>query len=107
MTTSALVTLPKIIRANEVFELRLLIAHVMESGFRPGSFGQILPRDIVRKVQCKFLNSVVFEAQFFPAVAANPLLVLNLKVPRSGELEVVWSGDNNFVHREIVLIDLA
>jgi sulfur-oxidizing protein SoxZ len=107
LTTSALVTLPKVIRANEVFEVRLLIAHAMESGFRPGNFGQILARDIVRKVQCKFQNVVVFEAQFFPAVAANPLLVFSLKVPRSGALEVVWVGDNNFAHREIARINLA
>jgi sulfur-oxidizing protein SoxZ len=107
LTTSALVSLPKIIRANEVFEVRLLIAHAMESGFRPGNFGQILARNIVRTVQCKFQNVIVFEAQFFPAVAANPLLVFSLKVPSSGELEIVWMGDNNFIHRETALVNLA
>jgi sulfur-oxidizing protein SoxZ len=107
LTTSALVTLPKTIRPNETFEVRLLIAHVMETGLRPNNLGRILPRDIVKKVQCKFQNETVFEAEFFPAVAANPLLVFSLKVPREGQLEVTWSGDNNFSHREVAMIRLA
>ncbi len=107
MSTSALITVPKVIRANDIIEVRLLIAHVMESGYRPSNIGQIQPRNIIRKVQCTFLNTLVFEAQFFPSVAANPLLVFNLKVQRDGELEVIWTGDNNFSHRETSRISLS
>jgi sulfur-oxidizing protein SoxZ len=46
----------------------------MESGFRVGAEGRRLPRDIVRRFECQLDGELVFAADLFPAIAANPYL---------------------------------
>src|SRR5690606_27064493 len=48
----ALVNLPERTRANELVRVRALIAHPMETGYRPGADGRALPRDILRRFTC-------------------------------------------------------
>jgi sulfur-oxidizing protein SoxZ len=91
-----LITLPPSARKGEVVEVRALIAHVMESGFRPGADGRVVPRDIVRKFACRYNGETVFSAELSPAIAANPYLAFHVLANESGTLEFEWSGDNGF-----------
>ena len=45
-----LIQAPASARKGEAIEVRVTIAHAMETGFRPGADGRVLPRDIVRQV---------------------------------------------------------
>jgi len=96
----ALVTLPSSARRGEVVELRVLIAHPMETGYRPGADGKVLPRDIVRTFTCRYNGETVFSAELFPAVSANPYLVFHTVATESGTLEFRWQGDNGFDQTE-------
>ena len=49
----ALLTVPKTVRRGEVFEIRALIGHPMESGFRAGPEGKVQPRDIIQRFNCR------------------------------------------------------
>ena len=103
----AIVTVPARVRAGEVVEIRALIQHPMETGYRSGSEGQPLPRDLVRRVECRFEGELVFAADLHAAVAANPYLAFHLRVPRSGTLSVAWQGDRGFAHTETARITVA
>ena len=70
----ALVTMPKTAKRGEVIEIRTLIAHPMETGYRPGEDGAIVPRNLIRQLICHYDDVVVFSAELYPAVAANPLI---------------------------------
>ena len=59
-----------------------------------------LPRDLVRRFECRLDGELVFAADLFAAVSANPYLAFWLRAQRSGELSFVWRGDNGFEHRE-------
>lgn len=89
---------------GEVVEIKTLIRHRMESGFRRDSRGQIVPRDILTRFSCRYLGREVFSAELFPAVAANPFLSFYLTATESGTLEFRWTDQhgNSFVDsREI------
>ncbi|HEV7816133.1 MAG TPA: thiosulfate oxidation carrier complex protein SoxZ, partial [Janthinobacterium sp.] len=43
-----LIHMPAAARRGEVIEIRALIGHPMEPGYRPGPDGKALPRDIIR-----------------------------------------------------------
>ena len=45
----ALIRVPPFVRAGEVFEVRVLLQHPMETGYRRGSDGEMLPRELVRR----------------------------------------------------------
>lgn len=95
-----LIQAPASARKGEVVELRVTIAHPMETGYRPGADGRVLPRDIIRRFHCRYNGEVVFSAELFPAIAANPYLSFHLLAGDSGTLEFEWQGDNGFAQVE-------
>jgi sulfur-oxidizing protein SoxZ len=99
-TTRALITLPETVRRGEVIMVQALVAHPMETGYRVDSDGGKLPRDIIRRVEARLDGQLVFAAELHPAIAANPYLAFPLRVSSGGVLEVFWSGDGGFAHRE-------
>lgn len=100
----ALITMPKTARRGELIEIRTLIAHPMETGFRPGDDGRIVPRDILTRFVCRYDDEVVFEAEFFPAIAANPFLSFSTVATVSGNLSFSWEGDHGFAQTETVAL---
>lgn len=103
----ALITMPKTARRGEVIEIRTLIAHPMESGFRVDAEGRLQPRDIVRRFFCRYNGELVFSAELFPAVAANPYIAFSTVAQDSGTLTFTWEGDNGFAQTETVAIGVA
>ncbi|WP_077037356.1 thiosulfate oxidation carrier complex protein SoxZ [Pelomonas sp. KK5] len=92
----ALITLPAEAKRGEIVEIRCLIAHPMETGYRSGDDGRRLPRNVIRRFRCFYGGEQVFAAELFPAVAANPLIAFFLRVGEAGELRFTWEGDNGF-----------
>jgi sulfur-oxidizing protein SoxZ len=95
-----LIQVPATARRGEVIEVRVTIAHPMETGYRPGADGRVLPRDILQRFSCRFNGETVFGAELFPAISANPYLSFHLLVEAGGTLEFEWQGDNGFAQVE-------
>ena len=98
----ALITMPKTAKRGEIIEIRTLVAHPMETGYRAGESGQILPRNIIQRFSCRYDGEVVFSAALFPAVAANPYIGFSTVATVTGPLTFRWEGDNGFVQTETV-----
>ena len=92
----ALVNVPARARRGEVVEIKALISHVMETGFRRTQHGATVPRDIIRLFVCAYNGVEVFRAELHPAIAANPFLVFSTVAIESGTLTLQWTGDNGF-----------
>ena len=107
----ALITMPRSAKRGEIIEIRTLIAHPMESGYRPGEDGRVLPRDLIRRFSCHYEDErgdeLVFSAELFPAVAANPLISFYTVATASGTLRFSWEGDNGFAQTERVAISVT
>lgn len=96
----ALVTVPKAATRGAVIEIRTLIAHPMETGYRTGDAGVPLPRNLIRRFTCRYDGEEIFAADLFPAVSANPLLSFFTVATVSGMLTFTWEGDNGFMQVE-------
>jgi sulfur-oxidizing protein SoxZ len=96
----AIVKVPARARRGEIIELRAIVGHVMETGFRHTEKGALVPRDIIRQMVCRYNGIEIFRAEFHPAVAANPLVVFNTIATESGRIEFTWTGDNGFAASE-------
>ena len=103
----ALVTMPATAKRGEVIEIRTLIAHPMETGYRPGEDGRLLPRDLIRRFACHYDGETVFSAELFAAVAANPLIAFTTVATASGTLRFTWEGDNGFAQTETVALTVT
>ena len=95
-----LINAPRTVRRGQVFEVRVLIQHVMETGYRPDASGEVALRDIIRRFVCALDGEEVFAAELSPAVAANPFLVFTAVAAESGTLSFTWTGDNGFSQTE-------
>lgn len=102
-----LLNVPRSAARGRVIEIRALIQHDMETGYRPGASGEVLPRDIIRRFVCRYGDEVVFQAVLSPAVAANPFLSFTTVATESGTLTFHWSGDNGFAQTETRAISVT
>jgi sulfur-oxidizing protein SoxZ len=96
----ALVKVPKQARQGEIIEIKTLVSHVMETGFRRTETGALIPRDILRLFVCSYNGEEVFRAEIHPAIAANPYLAFTATATESGTLTFTWTGDNGFAVTE-------
>ena len=87
------VQVPSSATKGEIFQVKALISHQMETGLRKGSEGQIIPRKIINKFVCRYNGVDVFVADLHEAVAANPYFELYLRATESGRLEFIWEED--------------
>lgn len=90
------VSLPATVKKGEVFEVKTLAGHPMETGFRRTQLGELIPRDIITRFSCSYNGVEVFSAELHPAVSANPLIAFSVAATESGTLECRWSGDNGY-----------
>ena len=88
------VKVPSKVAKGEVFEVKTLISHVMESGQRKDrSSGELIPRKIINKFIAKFNGVEVFSADWHPAISANPYMSFFMRAEESGTLELQWIDD--------------
>ena len=94
-------------RPGEVVEVKALISHPMESGFRADAEGRLLARDLIRRFACTSDGETIFAADFYPSIAANPYLAFAVRVDATLTLQFDWVGDNGFAHRESATIQVV
>ncbi len=100
-------SVPKTAKLGEVIELKALIQHPMESGFRRGSTGARIERDIIAKFECHYDGELIFAADYFPSVAANPFITFHTRATHSGALEFIWTDLNGDSWSDTASIEVA
>jgi sulfur-oxidizing protein SoxZ len=105
--TSVLINAPKTARKGEVIELKALILHPMETGFRAGTNGGLIPRNIIERFTATWNGSEIFRMEFSPAIAANPFVSFFAVAAESGNVTFRWTGDEGFAVEESVAIAVA
>jgi sulfur-oxidizing protein SoxZ len=93
---NALIKVPESARRGEVIEIKTLISHAMETGYRRTQLGARVPRDIIRLFVCTYNGTEIFRAELHPAIAANPFIVFTTIASESGTIAFTWTGDNGF-----------
>jgi sulfur-oxidizing protein SoxZ len=92
----ALINVPPKAKVGDVIEIKTLVSHPMETGYRVGLGGEIIPRDIIEHFTCAFNGEEIYRAEFSPAIAANPFLSFFTQVNESGTFTFTWTGDKDF-----------
>ena len=103
----AIVNVPASALRGEIIEIKALIAHDMETGFRRTQLGVPIPRDIITLFVCTYNGAEIFRAEFHPAISANPYLAFSTRATESGVIVCSWSGDNGFSVTESAAIAVA
>ncbi len=98
------ISAPSSVGAGVDFEIKTLINHPMESGFRRGRVGEVIPRNILVFFQCGLLadgdREVLLEAELHPGITANPYFAFTTSITRGGELTFLWRDQHGQERRE-------
>ena len=85
----------KIVRVGENVKIKTLAEHEMETGVRRDNItGVIYPRLIIQSVIAKYNGKIVFKANWFSGVSANPYLAFYITAKESGLIEIEWKDDH-------------
>ena len=101
---NVLINAPKTAKRGEVVEIKALILHPMETGFRPGPNGSIIPRNIIERFVATWNGAEIFNIDLSPAIAANPFVSFFAIATEGGTIGFRWSGDEGFLVEELVAI---
>ena len=88
---------PMRIRAQQkgdTTEVRVLMAHIMETGQRKDSAGNTVPAHHIQTVTATWNGKPVLSANFGPAVSQNPVMNFSFKGGAKGEKVIVTWTDN-------------
>src|SRR3984893_14918460 len=94
--TPALINVPKKAKRGEIIEIKTLMSHVMETGYRHTADGEVVPRNIITGFACRYNGVEIFRADLFQAIAANPFITFFTVATESGKFDFEWIGDQGF-----------
>jgi len=101
------VQVPPTVKRGAAFEVRVLVQHPMETGFRRDLDGQSIPANIVDKLACRLAGREVFSAELGTGISANPYIAFFTTADAGGELVVEWSDDRGEKGRATTMVHVA
>ena len=75
-------------------EVRVLMAHPMETGLRKDSAGKTIPAHYISDVKASSAGRIVLSAKWGQAVSQNPYLQFRFKGAKAGDKVAVTWTDN-------------
>ena len=89
------------------FEVRILIRHPMETGYRTDVGGRPIPRNVLSTLVCRYNGETVLSARLGPGIAANPYLRFFVMARESGQLDFEWKDESGVRGNERVVVTVA
>ena len=87
------IVMPSSAKKGDIIEIKTLIQHVMETGFRRDDVGKPVPRDIIGTFAVTYSGAEIFKADLNPGIAANPYFAFSTIATESGELVFTWTDE--------------
>jgi sulfur-oxidizing protein SoxZ len=85
---------PMKIRARlegDVADVRVLMAHPMETGQRKGPDGKLVPLHFIQTITAQLNGKPVFQAEVSQAISRNPVFGFKVKGAKPGDkLTITW-----------------
>jgi len=75
--------------AGEKINVRVLMSHEMETGFRKDASGATVPAWFIAEITAKLNDKVVMQSQWGPSVSKNPFLAFKIKGGQKGDKVVI------------------
>jgi sulfur-oxidizing protein SoxZ len=95
---------PEQAKRGTLIDIRAMVEHPMESGFRLNNVGKPVPRNIVESFTCEYNGRQVFRAKLHPAVSTNPYFRFHALATESGEFVFTWRDDQGNVATHVARI---
>lgn len=91
----------KVSKKNNIFDLKFLIRHPMETGRRVDKINnKLVPKDYIAALSIFINDKLVFDSHLSRSVSKNPFMHLKFKKLFSGDIiKVNWIDNKNKVYK--------
>src|SRR5512134_315626 len=90
---------------GDVADVRVLMAHPMETGQRKDAAGKIVPLHFIQTITAQLNGKTVFNADVSQAVSRNPVFAFKVQGAKSGDkLSVTWQDNKGEKRTDEVVI---
>ncbi len=89
----ARVSMAETANKGEFVEIKTLMRHPMETGYRVDRVGKPIPRHIVQLLTVAYNGTEIFRMDLTQGVAANPYIAFFALAKESGDLVFRWEDD--------------
>ena len=100
----ARIQVPTAVKRGQAFEVRVLIQHPMETGFRRDDGGAAVAKNVIHRLSCTVNGVEQFRVEMDSGIAANPYLQFFAVADRSGEMILEWQDESGERGREAFML---
>ena len=101
------IRIPKSVKSGELFEVKTIITHNMETGLRKDkATGVPIARDIINAMRVEYGGREVLRAVWHAAVSANPYASFFIVAEKSGPMVFTWTDDSGQSYTKEVAINV-
>ena len=100
-------SVPDTAKKGEVIEIKAMIQHPMETGYRRGMKGEVIERDLIKFFECTYNGDLIFSSEFHPGIAANPFMTFHARAEDSGEFTFKWTDQRGQSWSETTSIEVT
>ena len=99
---------PMKIRAKlegDVLDVRVLMAHPMETGQRKDASGKPIPLHFIQTISAQLNGKPVFQAEVSQAISRNPVFGFKVKGAKAGDkIAIVWTDNKGDTRADEVAV---
>lgn len=93
MSLTARIVMPPSARKGQAIEVKTIVQHPMETGYRRDHRGAVITRDIVKRFVVTYAGAEVFTADMTQGIAANPYFAFHLMAKETGDVVFTWTDE--------------
>ena len=87
------ISMPATAKKGEVIEIRSLVQHHMETGYRRDNDGRPIVRDIISRFVVTYNGAEIFRSELGPGIAANPFFAFSTVAVGTGDFVFTWTDE--------------
>ena len=92
--------MPATAKKGQVIEIKTIVQHPMETGYRRDNQGAPIPRDIIKRYVVTYAGAEIFTADMTQGIAANPYFAFHTIATETGDVVFTWTDEKGAVITE-------
>jgi sulfur-oxidizing protein SoxZ len=100
MSLPTRIVMPATAKKGQAVEVKTIIQHPMETGYRRDHRGAVIPRDIIKRVVVTYAGKEVFTVDATQGIAANPYFAFHIKASETADVVFTWTDEAGVESRQ-------
>lgn len=94
------IVMPATAKKGQAVEIKTIIQHPMETGYRRDHRGAVIPRDIIKRVVVTYAGNEVFSVDATQGIAANPYFAFHIQATETADVVFTWTDEKGVETKE-------